>query len=561
MTNRRPSLLQARSGPHAHAHSAYKLGHAHAHGHGQHLHHQYPHDAVAGPRPDDVKLDNAQGPDLDNRAAVPVPDQKPSDVLTPSATSLITRVIQTVSLVQVVDTSGSPIETLTRFAVPNTVVVDKNTGKTISASNPDHTAALAAPGSGPGSSGGISSSTSSTGSQTNATPIAPSSASSSVPSPVPSLGSSSVPSSVLSSAASSASSPASLSPPAHSSPPTAPPAPSLGIGHNGTSIHHSIHHNATNSLFHAESVNNTASSTKFSSRTTRHHTSSTTSEASSSQFTSFSDTFISAATSSFEPAPTDGAFGGVFGGDGAPTASGAAPTPSSSSNSTENALSPQQKQVIGGVVGGLAGAAFFLVLVLLALRYKRRQLNAAQAAGQPTSESRELPPATGAPNGAPSGGNGGGNGGAMTERYGAAALTAAFATLSPKTSSASANSAETGERGFYRVSGRKLPSVLQVGGDGYSDPRSSFMSSTSDWNRGSQAFDPFGGPGARLQLGAPMRPDSGVPVVRSGPARAVVAESNPFADPPRTPPADASVPPMMRQRESPGRGSRFQEGL
>lgn len=149
----------------------------------------------------------------------------------------------------------------------------------------------------------------------------------------------------------------------------------------------------------------------------------------------------------------------------------------------------------------------------------------------------------------------------MAERYGAATLTAAFASLSPKTSSASANSAETGERGFYRVSGRKLPSVLQVGGDGYSDPRASFMSGTSDWNRGSQAFDPFGGPGARLQLGAPMRPDSGVPVVRSGPARAVVAESNPFADPPRTPPADASVPPMMRQRESPGRGSRFQEGL
>ncbi|KAJ4856118.1 hypothetical protein T069G_09486 [Trichoderma breve] len=542
MTNRRPSLLQARSGPHAHAHSAYKLGHAH--GHGQHLHHQYPHDAVAGPRPDDIKPDNAQAPDLDNRAAV---------------------VVQTVSLVQIVDTRGSPIETQTRFAIPNTVVVDKNTGKTISASNPDHTAAPAVPGSSPGSSGGISSSTSSTGSQTNATPIAPSSASSSGSSSESSSGSSSgsppVSSSASSSVALSVSPPASLSPPAHSSPPTAPPAPSLGIGHNGTNIHHSIHHNATNSLFHAESVNNTASSTKFSSTTTRHHTSSTTSEVSSSQFTSFSETFISAATSSFEPAPTDGAFGGVFGGDSAPTASGAAPTTSSSSNSTDSALSPQQKQVIGGVVGGLAGAAFFLVLVLLALRYKRRQLNAAQAASQPTSESRELPPATGAPNGAPSGGNGGGNGGAMAERYGAAALTAAFAGLSPKTSSASANSADTGERGFYRVSGRKLPSVLQVGGDGYSDPRASFMSGTSDWNRGSQAFDPFGGPGARLQLGVPMRPDSGVPVVRSGPARAVVAESNPFADPPRTPPADASVPPMMRQRESPGRGSRFQEGL
>ncbi|KAL7948953.1 hypothetical protein V8C42DRAFT_233089 [Trichoderma barbatum] len=533
MTNRRPSLLQARSGPHAHAHSAYKLGHAH--GHGQHLHHQYPHDAVAGPRPDNVQPENDQGPDLHNRAvAISVTDQKSSDVIIPTPTSLITEVIQTVSLVQVVDTLGSPIETLTRFAVPNTVVIDKNTGKTISASNPDHTPAPAAPapGSGPGSSGGISSSTSGTNSQIRPTVVPPISASS----------------------------PPSLSPPAHSSPPTAPAASSVGIGHNGTSIHHSIHHNSTNSSFRAESANNTASSTKFSSTKTRHHTSLTTTEIPSSEFTSYSEAVISP-VSSFEPLPTDGAFGGVYGGDSAPTTGSLQPTPSASSNSTETVLSPQQKQVIGGVVGGLAGAAFFLVLVLLALRYKRRQLNASLPNGQPASESRDLPPTTGAPNGAPSGGNGGGSGGAMTERYSAAALTAAVAGLAPKGSSASANSAEAGERGFYRVSGRKLPSVLQVGGDGYSDPRSSFMSSTSDYYRGSQAFDPFGGAGARLQLGVPMRPDSGVPIVRSGPARAVVAEPNPFADPPRTPPADASVPPMMRQRESPGRGSRFHEGI
>lgn len=327
-------------------------------------------------------------------------------------------------------------------------------------------------------------------------------------------------------------------------------------------VHHSIHHNSTNSLFHAESINATVSSTKFSSTTTHSHTSlTTTSEFSSSQFTSFSEA-VASTVSSFEPLPTDGAFGGVYGGDGAPpTGSSTQPTPSASSNSTENALSPQQKQVIGGVVGGIAGAAFFLVLVLLALRYKRRQLNASVPAGQPSLESRGLPPATGAPNGAPSGGNGGGSGGAMTERYGTAALTGAFAGLTAKRSSASENSTETGERGFYRVSGRKLPSVLQVGGDGYSDPRSSFMSNTTDYYRGSQAFDPFGGAGARLQLGVPMRPNSGVPVIRSGPARAVVAEPNPFADPPSTPPADASVPPMTRLRESPGRGSRFQEGI
>jgi hypothetical protein len=337
----------------------------------------------------------------------------------------------------------------------------------------------------------------------------------------------------------------------------------------GVIVHHSIHGNSTSSGgFHAESINATSSSTTFSSTTTttttKHHTSSTTSKehSSSSQSTSFAEA-ISSTISSFEPqATTDGVFGGVFGGDAAPsTAEGTQPTPSASSNSTADALSPQQKQVIGGVLGGVAGAAFFLVLILVALRWKRRQGNAALAAGQPTSESHGLPPAAGAPSGAPSGGNGSGGGSAMAERYSAAALTAAFTGLAPKRSSASANSTETGERGFYRVAGRKLPSVLQVGGDGYSDPRSSFMSGTSDYYRGSQAFDPFGGAGVRLQLGAPMRPDSGVPIVRSGPARAVVAEPNPFADPPTTPPADAPVPPMMRLRESPGRGSRFQEGI
>ncbi|KAL7797673.1 hypothetical protein V8C37DRAFT_370329 [Trichoderma ceciliae] len=542
MTNHQPSLLQARGGSHAHAHSAYKL--RHVHGHDQHLHRQYPHDAVSGPRPgddkpNDDKPSNDWGPDLRNRAVVSVIDQKPTDGITPKATSLITEVIQTVSLVQIVDTLGSPLETLTRFAVPNTVVVNKDTGQTISASNPDHTPAPAAPGSGPDLGGGIRSSTPSTGSQTKATSAA------SIP-PIP--------------ASSPASSPAST----HSLPPP-PAAPSLGIGHNGTNIHHSSHpiHNSTNSLFHAESVNATVSSTTFSSTTLPLTTSTTTSELSSSHPTSFSEAVVST-TSSLEPLATDGAFGGVFGGDGTPSnGDGTQPTPSASSNSTENALSPQQKQVIGGVVGGLAGAAFFLVLVLLALRWKRRQVNAALTAGQPTSESRGLPPAAGTPRGAPSEGGGGssGSGGSMAERYGGAALTAAFTGLAAKRSSASANSTETEERGFYRVSGRKLPSVLQVGGDGYSDPRSSFMSGTSDYHRGSQAFDPFGGAGAQLQLGVPMRPESGVPIVRSGPARAVVAEPNPFADPPTTPPADASVPSMMRLRESPGRGSRFQEGI
>ncbi|KOS18452.1 hypothetical protein ESCO_000498 [Escovopsis weberi] len=44
------------------------------------------------------------------------------------------------------------------------------------------------------------------------------------------------------------------------------------------------------------------------------------------------------------------------------------------------------------------------------------------------------------------------------------------------------SSVSSGEKGFYRVSGKKLPSVLQVGGDGYTDPRES---SNSNYNQNS----------------------------------------------------------------------------
>lgn len=337
-------------------------------------------------------------------------------------------------------------------------------------------------------------------------------------------------------------------------------------------VHHpSSHSSAANSMFHAESVNvNTTSTSHPSTTPTKHSSTSlarTTSESSYFEPTTFTEA-VASTISSFEPLATDGGFGGGFGGGATPSiVDSMQPSSSASSNSTASALSPQQKQVIGGVLGGVAGAAFFLVLVLVALRWKRRQNNAAQASSQAASESHELPPTSDAPSGAPNGGGGSGGGGsggggsAMVERYSAAALTAAFTGLAPKRSSASVNSSETGERGFYRVSGRKLPSVLQVGGDGYSDPRSSFMSGTSDYYRGSQAFDPFGGPGTRLQLGAPMRPDSGVPIVRSSPARPVVAEENPFADPPTSPPGDALAPPLTRPRTGPRRGSKFQEGI
>lgn len=220
-------------------------------------------------------------------------------------------------------------------------------------------------------------------------------------------------------------------------------------------------------------------------------------------------------------------------------------------------MTPQQKQVIGGVVGAVAGVAVIGFLLMIFLRYKKRKggrtiLDADSAA----AASRSL-------GDGPSGPSGGSNssGGAMVERSAASGpVAAAFANLTGKRPPPTSHSAESGERGFYRVSGRKLPSVLYTGGDGYSDPRGSATSGSSDYYRGSQAFEPASTSG-QLALGAPMRPVSGVPIIRSGPGRVAITE-NPFADPePPSTPNNLSTR-TLGSRESPrASGSRFQEGI
>lgn len=98
--------------------------------------------------------------------------------------------------------------------------------------------------------------------------------------------------------------------------------------------------------------------------------------------------------------------------------------------------------------------------------------------------------------------------------------------------------AEPEERGFYRVSGRKLPSgsVLQGGGDGYGDEMPGNTLSGSSFYRDSQGF--YGGSGSGQGPGSPTlappgpldssRPISGIPIMRPSPARTPVTE-HPFA--------------------------------
>ena len=126
-------------------------------------------------------------------------------------------------------------------------------------------------------------------------------------------------------------------------------------------------------------------------------------------------------------------------------------------------------------------------------------------------------------------------------------------------------SRESGEKGFQKISGRKLPSVLTSGGDGYTDPRATFMSDASQSSY--RDSNTFLNPPTRFAVGSPMRPESGVPVYHPGPNRTPVTEQGPFSDdfeilePPRRDPLGRSGPSndgSIRSRES---TSKFTENL
>ncbi|KAI0011175.1 hypothetical protein F4779DRAFT_615844 [Xylariaceae sp. FL0662B] len=258
----------------------------------------------------------------------------------------------------------------------------------------------------------------------------------------------------------------------------------------------------------------------------------------SSAFSSASTTQSSATTthsSSSETASSTGTGGGVFGGTGGGDA--AAPPSNTSEADGESGSSggPTAGTVAGSVIGGIAGLALILILALGIIKWKKRQNTLKLMRG---STSERGPSGTLVANSGPSGGGGSGGGG-MSERRQSVpfAIPSALANLTGyKRSSGRTESSDGGERGFSKISGRKLPPVIQFGGDGYSDPRATIMSDQSIEYRDSQMF--LGTPvSSRLAVGSPMRPESGVPVFNAGPARTPVTEQGPF---PSSPPADAS---------------------
>ncbi|GAP84087.1 hypothetical protein SAMD00023353_0601370 [Rosellinia necatrix] len=257
----------------------------------------------------------------------------------------------------------------------------------------------------------------------------------------------------------------------------------------------------------------------------------------------------------------------INGGDGAGgspagTDAGAGPVSTSGSASSETSAAT----IAGSVVGAISGLAVILLLAAVIFKWKKRQTSMKLLQG-PGGNDRG--------HGAMVAGGGGSAGdGGMSERRRSApfAIPAALANLSGQSRfSKSTVSSDGGERGFAKISGRKLPSVLHFGGDGYTDPRGTMMSDQSIDYRASQSF--FGeAPLARLAVGAPMLRESTAPVFHSSVARTAVATPGPFNDPfsddhalesPTLPPSPVGRFRVSQARSTRSRGSvsRFTEDL
>ena len=142
------------------------------------------------------------------------------------------------------------------------------------------------------------------------------------------------------------------------------------------------------------------------------------------------------------------------------TNTGSSANPTSTAGPAAAGSDPSTPQVVGGIVGGLAGLAFILVVILFCLRRYRRHLHSRP---QPLASE---PHAAGAASSSP----------AVREtstRSSYTPLVAAFTSslkkARPSSTRTAATASTTGpsERSFQRVAGRKIDPVLTSGGDGY----------------------------------------------------------------------------------------------
>ena len=152
-------------------------------------------------------------------------------------------------------------------------------------------------------------------------------------------------------------------------------------------------------------------------------------------------------------------------------------------------------RIIGGVIGGIAGAIILLLLAIFFLRWRKRRLQTSWVVSDGQSNDRASARSSN-----------------ISLAAAAARLSTPMRLFSPWRDSsqpAGAEAAPSSERGFQKISGRKLPSIFRTGGDG---------------------FDVVPGPSSSQPI-SPRIPSptegigEGIPVIRPSPARTPVASS------------------------------------
>lgn len=200
---------------------------------------------------------------------------------------------------------------------------------------------------------------------------------------------------------------------------------------------------------------------------------------------STSQTSSSEASSSVTNSASSAATAGVggFGIPGDTAAASTTPTAATGNgaNHPSNNNSISTPQVVGSVIGSLAGLTVLLVLALLILRrYKRKQRALQGLSETGTADTRPIA----------------GAGQQMAQQ--SSFMPAAAASFFSRFSSSSRGTVDPGgtlgqERGFQKISGRKLPSAFSEGMTSDSVPFDRATLSGSSFYRDSQGF--YGGPG------------------------------------------------------------------
>ena len=253
--------------------------------------------------------------------------------------------------------------------------------------------------------------------------------------------------------------------------------------------------------------------------------------------------------------------GGIIG--GTPTSSGAPEaTPNSGSGSGGGNGTPPARVLVGGIIGGIAGVVLILLALLFLLRWRRGRV------GQRRNISPPVAQMAGAGSAA--------LGGAMTQRSSTRstfpiAAAGIFGRLRPSSSqTATTSDTAPSERGFQKISGRKLPSVLQSGGDGYGDvPTVTAGASATPLAKPiAPGHGPFAGLAPGLRPPSPQRSLSGSSFYRDShgfyggvvPADFSTSEptdpsSSPTSSSPTFPMPLSSGAPLAAAGRSPGRSS------